>query len=134
MRDEVRATQGNNETFICYVKSSFEQIGSIADKVLTKSPFSPRSIDYKKLKISLMLNAINSLKIKKKLDSDLPTILLWKLPKSMSSYVRILLKEFYSEIKLEIMECHNLTNLSDDIVDRILQNSTEDPDNYEEQY
>ncbi|MDY5984332.1 MAG: hypothetical protein SPI94_02555 [Candidatus Onthovivens sp.] len=76
MRDEVRATQGNNETFICYVKNSFEQIGSIADKVLTKSPFSPRSIDYKKLKISLMLNAINSLKIKKKLDSDLPTILL----------------------------------------------------------
>ena len=134
MRDEVRATQGNNETFITYIKDSFKQIGSIADKVLTKSPFSPRSIDYKKLKISLMLNAINSLKIKKKLDSDLPTILLWKLPKSMSSYVRILLKEFYSEIKLEIMECHNLTNLSDDIVDRILQNSTEDPDNYEEQY
>ena len=84
--------------------------------------------------MSLMLNAINSLKIKKKLDSDLPTILLWKLPKSMSSYVRILLKEFYSEIKLEIMECHNLTNLSDDIVDRILQNSTEDNDTYEEQH
>ena len=52
----------------------------------------------------------------------------------MSSYVRILLKEFYSEIKLEIMECHNLTNLSDDIVDRILQNSTEDNDTYEEQH
>ena len=84
--------------------------------------------------MSLMLNAINSLKVKKKLDSDLPTILLWKLPKSMSSYVRILLKEFYSEIKLEIMECHNITNISDDIVDRILQNSTEDRDNYEEQY
>ena len=81
-----------------------------------------------------MLNAINSLKVKKKLDSDLPTILLWKLPKSMSSYVRILLKEFYSEIKLEIMECHNITDISDDIVDRILQNSTEDRDNYEEQY
>ena len=81
-----------------------------------------------------MLNAINSLKVKKKLDSDLPTILLWKLPKSMSSYVRILLKEFYSEIKLEIMECHNMTDISDDVVDRILQNSTEDRDNYEEQY
>ena len=119
LRDEVRATQGNNETFIYYVKGSFEQIGSIADKVLTKSPFSPRSIDYKELKMSLMLNAINSLR---------------KLPKSMSSYVRILLKEFYSEIKLEIMECHNLTNLSDDIVDRILQNSTEDNDTYEEQH
>ena len=76
MRDDARATQGVNETFMSYVQSSFEHIGSIADKVLTKSPFSPRSIDYKKLKMSLMLNAINSLKTKKKLDSDLPTILL----------------------------------------------------------
>ena len=134
MRDEIRSNQGVNETFISYVRSTIEQIGSIADRVLAKSPFSPRSIDYKKLKMSLMLNAINSLKVKKKLDSDLPTILLWKLPKSMSSYVRILLKEFYSEIKLEIMECHNMTDISDDVVDRILQNSTEDRDNYEEQY
>lgn len=134
MRDAARSTQGINETFICYVKSSFEQIGSIADKVLIKSPFGPYSIEYKKLKMSLMLNAINSLKIKKKLDSDLPTVLLWKLPKSMSSYVRILLKEFYSEIKLEIMECHGLTTLSDDTIDKILQSSVEDSNNYEDQY
>ena len=76
MREEVRSNQGVNETFISYVRSSIEQIGSIADRVLAKSPFSPRSIDYKKLKMSLMLNATNSLKAKKKLDSDLPTILL----------------------------------------------------------
>ena len=76
MRDDIRSNQGVNETFISYVKSSIGQIGSIADRVLAKSPFSPRSIDYKKLKMSLMLNAINSLKVKKKLDSDLPTILL----------------------------------------------------------
>lgn len=134
MRDEIRASQGTNEAFIAYVKDSFKHIGIIADKVLTKSPFGPRSIEYKKLKISLMLNAINSLKVKKKLDSDLPTILLWKLPKSMSSYLRILLKEFYSEIKIEIMECYNLTTMSDDIADKILQSAAEDPDNYEEQY
>ena len=76
MRDEIRASQGTNEAFIAYVKDSFKHIGIIADKVLTKSPFGPHSIEYKKLKISLMLNAINSLKVKKKLDSDLPTILL----------------------------------------------------------
>lgn len=134
MRDDARSNQGINEIFISYVKNSFEHIGVLADKVLTKSPFSPHSIDYKKLKMSLMLNAINSLKSKKRLDSELPTVLLWKLPKSMSSYVRILLKEFYSEIKLEIMECHNLTNMRDDVVDRILQNATEDHENYEEQY
>lgn len=76
MREEIRSNQGVNETFISYVRSSIEQIGSIADRVLAKSPFNPCSIDYKKLKMSLMLNAINSLKVKKKLDSDLPTILL----------------------------------------------------------
>ena len=134
MRDEIRESQGTNKAFISYVKDSFKHIGIIADKVLTKSPFGPRSIEYKKLKMSLMLNAINSLKVKKKLDSDLPTILLWKLPKSMSSYVRILLKEFYSEIKLEIMECHGLTTLSDDTIDKILQSSAEDSNNYEDQY
>ena len=52
----------------------------------------------------------------------------------MSSYVRILLKEFYSEIKLEIMECHGLTNLSDDTIDKILQSSVEDSNNCEDQY
>jgi hypothetical protein len=134
LRDDARASQGVNEDFIAYVKSSFEHIGDLADKVLTKSPFSPRSIDYKKLKMSLMLNALNSLKTKKRLDSDLPTVLLWKLPKSMSSYVRILLKEFYSEIKIEIMECHKAANIEDEVVDRILQNSTEDRENYEDQY
>ena len=77
---------------------------------------------------------VDTFAISSELDSDLPTILLWKLPKSMSSYLRILLKEFYSEIKIEIMECHNLTTMSDDIADRILQSAAEDPDNYEEQY
>ena len=38
---------------------------------------------YKKLKISLLLNTLNSLKLKNRLDSDLPTVIVWKLPKSM---------------------------------------------------
>ena len=76
MRSGARASQGVNEQFRSYVQDAFVHIGSMADDVLKKSPFSPRSLDYKKLKISLMLNAINSLKTKKKLDSDLPTIIL----------------------------------------------------------
>jgi hypothetical protein len=76
MRDDARASQGINEQFRDFVKDSFLHIGDLADEVLKKSPFSPRSIDYKKLKISLMLNAINSLKLKKKLDSEIQTIIL----------------------------------------------------------
>ena len=134
LRDSAKASQGVNEQFRDFVKDAFSHIGDLADEVLKKSPFSPHSVDYKKLKISLMLNAINSLKLKKKLDSDLPTVLLWKLPKSMSSYVRILLKEFYSAIKNEIMECHRATDIDDSVVDRILQNATEDRETYEDQY
>ena len=50
----------------------------------------------------------------------------------MSTYVRILLKEFYTEVQTEIMECHRASDLSDDIVDKMLQNSTEDRDTYED--
>ena len=50
----------------------------------------------------------------------------------MSNYVRILLKEFYSEVKNEIMECHRATDIDDNIIDKMLQNSSEDRDNYED--
>ena len=132
MRDNARVDQGCNEQFKSYVINSFQNVSSMIDEILKKSPFSPKSMDYKKLKISLMLNTINSLKIKGKLDPDIPTIILWKLPKSMSSYVRILLKEFYSAVMTEIMECHNAANISDNVVDYILQNPTEERDNYED--
>jgi len=134
MRMDAKASLGVNQNFLDYVRNSFQNIGSIAEEVIKNSPFSPSSLDYKKLKISLMLNALNSLKLKNKLDSDLPTVILWKLPKSMSTYVRILLKEFYSEIKNEIIDCHKMTDIDDGVIDRMLQNATEDRDNYEDQY
>lgn len=132
MRENIRIDQGVNEQFKTYVISSFQNIGGMIDDVLKRSPFSPKSMDYKKLKISIMLNAINALRVKGRLDSDLPTIILWKLPKSMSSYVRILLKEFYSAVMLEIMECHNAAGIDDSTLDYILQNPTEEKADYED--
>ena len=134
MREGAKASLGVTEQFRDYVRGAFSNIGDLADNVLKKSPFGPRTIDYKKLKMSLMLNAINSLKLKGKLDSEVQTIILWKLPKSMSSYVRILLKEFYSEIKIEIMDCYKASDIDDGVIDRMLQNANEDRDTYEDQY
>ena len=134
LRADARSSQDMNKNFKMYLKSSFSNIDKTLDKVLQKSPFAPNTEDFKKLKISILLNAINSLKQKKKLDSELPTIILWKLPKSMGSYVRILLKEFYTEIKLEIMDCHQVTYMDDNTVDNLLRNASEDGDNYENQY
>jgi len=126
LRAQARESQGVTGQFRKYIENTFANIGSLIDSVLKRSPFAPTSTDYKKLKMSLMFNAINSLKAKNKLDSELPTIILWKLPKSMSSYVRILLKELYSEIKTEIMDCHKAANIDDSVLDRMLQNATED--------
>jgi len=131
MRASAKASQGVIEQFRSYLADSFRHIGDFIDKVLKKSPFSPNSSDYKKLKISLLLNALNSLKARKKLDSDMPTIILWKLPKSMSSYVRILIKEFYTELMVEIMDCHKAADMPNEIVDRMLQSNIEEKDNYE---
>lgn len=131
LRANARSSQESSHQFVAYLIDAFKNIGALVDKVLNNSPFAPRSTEYKKLKISLLLNANQSLKAKNKLDSDLPTVILWKLPKSMSSYVRILLKEFYSEIRKEIMECHQMTYMNDDLVDKLLQPSTEEVNNYE---
>jgi hypothetical protein len=50
----------------------------------------------------------------------------------MSSYVRILLKEFYTEIKLEIIDCYKQADLDDEVVDKLLQNSNEEQLQYED--
>jgi hypothetical protein len=50
----------------------------------------------------------------------------------MASYVRILLKEFYTEIKLEIIDCYKQADLDDEVVDKLLQNSNEEQLQYED--
>ena len=67
-----------------------------------------------------ILNCLNNIKLKKHLDADSATIILWKLPKSMASYVKILLKEFYTELKKEIMECYRGLSIDDTTADQIL--------------
>lgn len=134
MRNDARDSQGVTQRFKDYVADTFKDIGLLIDKVLSKSPFAPNSLEYKHLRISLMLNALSSLRAKNRLSSELPSIIIWKLPRSMQSYVRILLKEFYTAIKLEIMDCHRLTRMDDDLIDKLLQPPKEDIETYEDQY
>ena len=132
LKADALESQGATEKLKVYLNSSFKNIDVLIDKVLKRSLFGKTPDMYKKLKISILLNTLNSLKVKKKLDSELPTIILWKLPKSMSGYVRVLLKEFYTEIKLEIMDCSRMVQLDDSILENLLR--SEDADSYEEQY
>ena len=134
LKAEATVAQGTPEKFRLYLQSSLESIDSLLDKVLQNSLFVTNPTIYRKLKISLMLNALNSLKVKKRLDSEMPTIIVWKLPKSMSGYIRVLLKEFYTELKLEILACHKEVSLDDETLERLVCNADQEGGtSYEEQ-
>lgn len=125
MKDNIRYSAETINQFKTYVTESMQNCSLIIDKVLDKTYFAKDSVDYKKLKMSLLLNSIYALKNKKKLDPEPATIILWKLPKTMSSYERVLLKEFYSELKKEIMNCYEAIHIDDDMIDKIISGKEE---------
>ena len=106
--------------------------GRILDEVLQKSPFKPGTSEYQNLKITLLLNSILILKNNKKLDVPNQNPILWHLPKNMANYTKILLKEFFTALKLEIMDCFKEANLSDFDLENILDSAPEV--DYEEYY
>ena len=105
----------------------------ILDEVLQKSPFNKHTPEYQNLKISILLTSNQILKNKKKLDAAPQSIILWHLPKNMSSYAKVLLKEFFMALKLEIMDCYRSVNLSEDDLENILASVQENTYN-EDQY
>lgn len=42
----------------------------------------------------------------------------------MSSYVRVLLKEFFTELKTEIMDCYKAVDIDDAVLDMLISNPT----------
>lgn len=76
MKDSVRYSAEVVKQFEGYVKESFNNCGEIIDRVLKKTYFAKDSADYKKLKMSLLLNSLYALKNKKKLDAEPATIIL----------------------------------------------------------
>lgn len=120
MQEDAKSTQLGAEMFTDYLKESFENLSSLIDTVLQKSPFNPKSVEYKHIKMSILLNCLTNLKARKKLDADSASIIVWKLPKSMVSYVKILLKEVYTELKREIIECYAATHVDDETAEQII--------------
>ena len=110
-----------------YVLETVSQSGKILEDILQKSPFNSSTPEYKNLKISIMLTSIQILKNKKKLATDAQqSIIIWHLPKSMSSYAKILLKEFFTALKQEIIECYKMADLSETELDSILTAAAEE--------
>lgn len=126
----VKETTGVPQQFKLYLQSTFSNIGPLIDKVLKNSPFTPASADYRRIKISILLNTLRILNKNKKLESNQSSVILWKLPKSMSTYIKIILKEFYVELKKEILECYKDSDIDQETVQRIIQATSQEVINY----
>lgn len=129
-RDSLAVTQ----QYKAYLHDALKQSGKILEAILQKSPFNRSTAEYQNLKISILLTSNHILKNKKKLNAASQSVILWHLPKSMSSYTKILLKEFFMALKLEMMECYKMSDLSEADLENILTDTTAEVYYNEEQY
>ena len=125
LKGDARENSGVTRQFKKYVQEALLKNITLIDKLLEKSPFKVGTQEYQNLKISILLNSLNILKNNKKLDVAEQGIILWHLPKNMANYTRILLKEFFTLIKLEIMDCYKEADLSDLDLNNILDSAPE---------
>ena len=133
LKSKARDSSSQMYQFKEHLQEAITHNSRILDEVLQKSPFNKHTPEYQNLKISILLTSNQILKNKKKLDAAPQSIILWHLPKNMSSYAKVLLKEFFMALKLEIMDCYRSVNLSEDDLENILASVQENTYN-EDQY
>jgi hypothetical protein len=127
LKNEARDSAEVTANLKWYLQEALGKKNRILDELLEKSPFGSSTAEYKNLKISILLNSINILQTKNKLVvTDQQSIILWHLPKNMTNYVKVLVKEFFTALKLEIMDCCKETSLTDDTLDAILHSNWEE--------
>ena len=127
LKSEARDNANVSLNFKNYVHDAVIQSNRLLDDILQKSPFNSSTPEYKNLKISILLTSIYVLKNKKKLNAaSAQSVILWHLPKSMSNYTKILLKEFFMAIKQEVIDCYKTADLSDCELEHVLMESTKE--------
>jgi hypothetical protein len=136
LKSQARNSSEVNDTFRSYVEQTISKCGTILEDLLQKSPFNSSTPEYKNLKISVLLTSYHALKAEKKLNASIQSVVLWRLPKSMSGYTKILVKEFFTALKNELIDCYKMADMSDEDLENILVNTTEELyyNNNEEQY
>jgi len=122
LKDEVWQSNGCSEAFQVEVRDFFNSFSYTMDEVLKKSPFPPNSPDYKKIKISVLLNALANLKHGKGISMEPVTVMLWKLPKSTGGYIKLFLKELGTEMMQTVMSYHDDLEIDDEILKYMLTN------------
>ena len=135
LKDEARDNAEVLRTFRTYIYDTVKQSDKLLDNILQKTPFNKKSSEYKNLKMSIILTSIYVLKNKKKLNAaGAQSVILWHLPKSMSNYTKILLKEFFTAIKQEVIDCYKTADLSEETLASILAETTKEWYENENQY
>lgn len=76
LRTAANSANGVSELFGQYLQSTIVNSNRIITNILDKSPFSKNTLEYRRLKISVLLNCINILKLRHKLDCLPQTIVL----------------------------------------------------------
>ena len=75
LREEAWEQQGGKVEFKSDTIMLFKSFSRIVDNVLKKLPFPPGSVDYKKLKISILMNCLQNLKNGKGFSADPVTVI-----------------------------------------------------------
>lgn len=127
LKSQARDSAEVMQTFKGYIQNAIRNNHKILEDILQKSPFNDSTPEYKNLKISILLTSVYILKNKKKLNvAGVQSVILWHLPKSMSNYTKILLKEFFTAIKQEIIDCYQTADMSEEELEAALDAATEE--------
>ena len=126
LKNSAKASAGVPIQFQTYVKETLQNSGHLLDELLQKSPFNNDTLEYGNIKKSVLLNSIYILKARKKLEvPSQQNIILWHLPKTMTSYVKVLIGEFFMKLKLEIIDSYKASDLDEETVAAILNTNLE---------
>lgn len=135
LKNEARDSADVIQTFRQYLYDAVKQSDKLLDDILQKTPFNKASQEYRNLKISILLTSNYVLKSKKKLNSaGAQSVILWHLPKSMSNYTKVLLKEFFMAIKKEVIDCYRSADLSNADLEHMLSETAQEWYDNENQY
>lgn len=134
LKERVWESQRNTEKFKDSVIELFYEFNKTLDIVLKRSPFRQNSPEYKKIKISILLNCLQNLKDKNGINADPVTVKVWKLPKSMNNYIRVFITELGTSLKHEIMSFYNDLQLEDKILDYLISNPSGEYNENEDKY
>lgn len=134
LKERVWESQRNTEKFKDSVIELFYEFNKTLDVVLKRSPFRQNSPEYKKIKISILLNCLQNLKDKNGINADPVTVKVWKLPKSMNNYIRVFITELGTSLKHEIMSFYNDLQLEDKILDYLISNPSGEYNENEDKY